>query len=154
MERSTFRNSGNGSNPQRKIMNKAGYTVNTSRERVGRGGTAIFLTFRLDHHDQRTDGQTNRQTDKASYRVASSRLKCFRLMSLWEQINSNLISQQLNEYLKREKEYITTLKMARYIYHWQNRSFPYQSIYWHDHEYSCEQSRVNTIESLQGFHPL
>ena len=59
-------------------MNKAGYTANTSRGRVGRGGNACFPTFRLDHHgptnrptDQRTDGRT----DKASYRVACPRLK-------------------------------------------------------------------------------
>ena len=45
--------------------NKAGYTANTSRGRVGRGGYARFHTFQLDHHgptnrptDQRTDGQS------------------------------------------------------------------------------------------------
>ena len=46
-------------------FNKAGYTANTSRGRVGRGGNACFPTFRLDHHgptdqptDQPTDGRT------------------------------------------------------------------------------------------------
>ena len=47
------------------IENKAGYTANTSRGRVGRGGNARFHTFQLDHYgwtngptDQRTDGRT------------------------------------------------------------------------------------------------
>ena len=48
------------------LKNKAGYTANTSRERVGRGGNAIFLTFRLDHHDQRTNGRTDQRTDGQS----------------------------------------------------------------------------------------
>ena len=55
--------------------NKAGYTANTSRGRVGRGGNACFPTFRLVR-----DGPTNRRTDKASYhqqrRVASSEKRC------------------------------------------------------------------------------
>ena len=51
-------------------VNKAGYTANTSRGRVGRGGNARFHTFKLDHH-----GPTDRRTDKASYRVACPRLK-------------------------------------------------------------------------------
>ena len=41
--------------------NKAGYTANTIRGRVGRGGNARFHTFQLDHHgptDQRTDRRT------------------------------------------------------------------------------------------------
>ena len=41
--------------------NKAGYTANTSRGRVGRGGNACFPPFRLDHHgptNQPTDGQS------------------------------------------------------------------------------------------------
>ena len=54
--------------------NKAGYTANTSRGRVGRGGNARFPTFRLER-DGPTDGPTDRRTDKASYRVASPRLK-------------------------------------------------------------------------------
>ena len=48
-----------------KRKNKAGYTANTSRGRVGRGGNARFHTFKLDHHgptnqptDQPTDGRT------------------------------------------------------------------------------------------------
>ena len=52
------------------LDNKAGYTANTSRGRVGRGGNARFCTFELDHY-QRTDGRT----DKASYRVASPRIR-------------------------------------------------------------------------------
>ena len=39
-----------------KQLNKAGYTANTSRGRVGRGGNACFSTF---HH-----GPTNRPTDR------------------------------------------------------------------------------------------
>ena len=38
--------------------NKAGYTANTSRGRVGRGGIARFHIFQLDHH-----GPTNRPTN-------------------------------------------------------------------------------------------
>ena len=53
------------------VENKAGYTANISRGRVGRGGNAHFNTFQLDHHDQRTDGRT----DKAFYRVACPQLK-------------------------------------------------------------------------------
>ena len=52
------------------LRNKAGYTANTSRGRVGRGGNACFHTFRLER-----DGPTNQRTDKASYRVACPRLK-------------------------------------------------------------------------------
>ena len=52
------------------MRNKAVYTANTSRGRVGRGGNARFPTFRLDHH-----GPTHQRTDKASYRVATPRLK-------------------------------------------------------------------------------
>ena len=62
----------------REKENKAGYTANTSRGRVGRGGNARFHTFKLDHHgptNQPTDRPTDRRTDKASYRVASPRLK-------------------------------------------------------------------------------
>ena len=63
--------------------NKAGYTANTSRGRVGRGGNAGFSTFRLvltnGPTDQWTNGPTDRRTngrmDKASYRVAIPRLK-------------------------------------------------------------------------------
>ena len=40
-------------------FNKAGYTANTSRGRVGRGGNACFHTFQLDHH-----GPTNQPTDQ------------------------------------------------------------------------------------------
>ena len=66
--------------------NKAGYTVNTSCGRVGRGGNARFHTFQLDHHDGPTngptDGRTYRRTDKASYRVACPQLKSKILFSL------------------------------------------------------------------------
>ena len=66
--------------------NKAGYTANTSRGRVGRGGNACFPTFRLERDgptdqptnqptNQPTDGRTDGRTDKASYRVACPRLK-------------------------------------------------------------------------------
>ena len=40
-------------------INKAGYTANTSRGRVGRGGNARFPTFRPVLTDRQTDGQTN-----------------------------------------------------------------------------------------------
>ena len=53
-----------------KLSNKAGYMANTSRGRVGRDGNACFPTFRLERN-----GLTDRPTDKASYRVASPRLK-------------------------------------------------------------------------------
>ena len=59
-------------------VNKAGYTVNTSRGGVGRGGNACFPTFRLERDgptDRPTDQRTNRRTDKAYYRVACPRLK-------------------------------------------------------------------------------
>ena len=52
-------------------MSKAGFTADTSRSRVGKGGKARFCTFELDHY-QRTNGQ---RTDKAAYKVASPRLK-------------------------------------------------------------------------------
>ena len=39
--------------------NKAGYTANISCGRVGRGGNALFHTFKLDHH-----GPTNQPTDR------------------------------------------------------------------------------------------
>ena len=52
-------------------INKAGSTANTNCGRVGRGGNTRFHTFQLDHHDQRTDGRT----DKAFYRVACPQLK-------------------------------------------------------------------------------
>ena len=62
--------------------NKAGYTANTSRERVGNGGNARFHTFPLDHHgptngptNRPTDHPTNGRTDKAGCRVAYKRLK-------------------------------------------------------------------------------
>ena len=45
--------------------NKAGYTANTSRGWVGRGGNARFHTFKLDHHgptNQPTDWPTDRRT--------------------------------------------------------------------------------------------
>ena len=56
------------------LKNKAGYTANTSRGRVGRGGNARFHTFQLDHHGP-TNRPTNGRTDRASYRVAYPRLK-------------------------------------------------------------------------------
>ena len=40
------------------IDNKAGYTANTSRGRVGRGGNADFSTFRLVLTNGPTDGRT------------------------------------------------------------------------------------------------
>ena len=55
-------------------LNKAGYTANTSRGRVGRGEDARFHTFKLDQHGP-TDRRTNGRTDKASYRVACPQLK-------------------------------------------------------------------------------
>ena len=45
--------------------NKAGYTANISRGRVGRGGNACFPTFRLERDgatDQPTDGRTDGRT--------------------------------------------------------------------------------------------
>ena len=49
----------------KRMLNKAGYTANTSRARVGRGGNARFHTFKLDHHgpmDRRTNGPTDGMT--------------------------------------------------------------------------------------------
>ena len=60
-------------NTKRAKRNKAGYTA-ISCGRVGRGGNARFPTFRLDGYG-RTDGPTDRRTDKASYRVACPQLK-------------------------------------------------------------------------------
>ena len=40
------------------MINKAGYTANTSCGRVGMGGNACFHTFRLVFTDRPTDGQT------------------------------------------------------------------------------------------------
>ena len=54
-------------------LNNAEYTA-ISCGRVGRGGNARFLTFRLDGYG-RTDRPTNGRTDKASYRVACPQLK-------------------------------------------------------------------------------
>ena len=45
-----------------KKRNKAGYTANTSRRRVGRGGNARFHTFQPDHYG-RTDGPTDGPMD-------------------------------------------------------------------------------------------
>ena len=47
------------------IIIKAGYMANTSRGWVGRSGNACFRTFELDHLYGRTDGPTDRRTDKA-----------------------------------------------------------------------------------------
>ena len=62
--------------------NNAGYTANTSRGRVGRGGNAHFRTLNSITTDQPTDRPTDRPTDgwtdKASYRVTSPRLKIIR----------------------------------------------------------------------------
>ena len=58
----------------RYLRNKAGYTANTSRGRVGRGRNACFPTFQLDHHGP-TNQPTDQRTAKASYSVASPRLK-------------------------------------------------------------------------------
>ena len=57
-------------------LNKAGYTA-ISCGRLGRGGNARFLTFRLDGY-RRTDRRTDRRMDKASYRVACPQLKITR----------------------------------------------------------------------------
>ena len=43
-------------------LNKVGYTANTSRGWVGRGGNACFSTFRLLLTDRQTDGWTDRPT--------------------------------------------------------------------------------------------
>merc|ERR1712074_458676 len=43
---------------KKKKMNKAGYTANTSRGRVGRSENAGFSTFRLVLTDGPTDGRT------------------------------------------------------------------------------------------------
>ena len=55
MERSTR-------NKETNTENKAGYTANTSRGRMGRGGNACFPTFRLER-DGPTDQPTNQPTD-------------------------------------------------------------------------------------------
>ena len=47
---------------EKKEKNKAGYTANTSRGRVGRGGNARFHTFRLVFTDRPTDGRTDGQS--------------------------------------------------------------------------------------------
>ena len=65
--------------------NKAGYTA-TSCGRVGRGGNMRFHTFQLDHY-QRTNGRM----DKASYGVASPRLKII-LLSLSQGAQEGAIS--------------------------------------------------------------
>ena len=51
-------------------MNKAGYTANTSRGRVGRGGNACFPTFRLER-----DGPTNQPTNRPTNRRTDGRTK-------------------------------------------------------------------------------
>ena len=61
-------------------QNKAGYTANTSRGWVSRGGNACFPTFRLERHgptNQPTDGPTDRRTDERTKPliVACPRLK-------------------------------------------------------------------------------
>ena len=65
--------------PRTKIpSNKAGYTANTSRGRVGMGGNARFHTFQLVFTDGPTDGRTDGptdRTDKGSYIVACPQLK-------------------------------------------------------------------------------
>ena len=43
---------------KKKERNKAGYTANTSRGRVGRGGNACIPTFPLVFTDGPTDGPT------------------------------------------------------------------------------------------------
>ena len=68
------------------MKNKAGYTA-ISCGRVGRGGNARFLTFRLDGYG-RTDGPTDRPTDKASYRVACPQLK--RHETLFSRVHATL----------------------------------------------------------------
>ena len=61
-----------------RLTNKAGYTANTSRGRVGKAEMRVFALSQLDHHgptNRPTNGRTDGRTDKASYRVASPRLK-------------------------------------------------------------------------------
>ena len=64
--------------------NKAGYTANTSRGLMGRGGNACFPLFDSSVTDRPTNQPTNRptdgRTDKASYRVACPRLKKHTIM--------------------------------------------------------------------------
>ena len=48
-----------------KCINKAGYTANTSRGRVGRGGNACFPLFDSSMMDQPTNRPTDERTDKA-----------------------------------------------------------------------------------------
>jgi len=55
--------------------NKAGYTANTSCGRVGRSGNARFHTFQLDHHDGRTDGPTDQQTDGRTKHLIELRVR-------------------------------------------------------------------------------
>ena len=63
--------------------NKARYTANTSRGRVGRGGNARFHMFKLEHN-----GPMEGLTDKASYRVACPRLKRkFYTAQKWPNVN-------------------------------------------------------------------
>ena len=57
------------------IENKAGYTANTSRGRVGRG---VFALSQLDHHgptNQPTDGWTDGRTDKVECTVKKLAIK-------------------------------------------------------------------------------
>ena len=52
------------------LEDKVGYTANTSRRRVGRGGNACFPTFQLER-----DGPTDRPTDQPTERVVESRAR-------------------------------------------------------------------------------
>ena len=54
----------------KKKKNKAGYTANTSRGRVGRGGNACFPTFRLER-----DGPTDQPTDGRSKPLIESLIR-------------------------------------------------------------------------------
>ena len=47
---------------KQKQKQKHGYPANTSCGWVGRGGNERFHTFKLDHHDRRTDGRTDGRT--------------------------------------------------------------------------------------------
>ena len=55
---------------EKTYKNKAGYTANTSRGRVGMGGNACFPTFRLER-----DGPTNQPTNRPTNRRTDGRTK-------------------------------------------------------------------------------
>ena len=71
--------------------NKARYTA-TSCGRVGRGGNARFLTFRLVSTDRPTDRPMDGWTDRPSYRDARTQLKM-----LWKDGPTNKLMDQWNK---------------------------------------------------------